>query len=207
MPEQQRDMDRPEGARQAEAYTRRIVETSRDRGGLGGIVDWSEFEKSGSPDAIGSRGGPAPGGNVINAFPGVPGNDIYPVFHVSLPIDPSPESRPGEALARRGAYYMGAAEAIESWMRHHHHNATPGPLELHVLSEAWPLLSPWQEEELGFLHHRYRRRYFGHGDIHAMLRMMGRRLPNLSIFAELLVEPGRALQIYSGSARNWPAGW
>jgi hypothetical protein len=206
IPEQHRGMNRPEGASAAEEYTRRIVEESRGRDGLGRIVDWREFDGSDAPGTITSRGGLTPGGNAINAFPGVPGTGFHPVFHVTLPIDPSPGSRPLEALTRRSAYYMDAAEAIEEWVDHHRHNATPGPLELHVLSEAWPLLAVGTGDDPRFVH-RYRHWHFRHGDIHAQLRMAGCRLPRLSIFAKLLIEPGRAIQIYAGTAVDWPAGW
>jgi hypothetical protein len=222
-------MGRPEGAEQADSYSKQIADFC-DESGLGSMIDWDRFDdpERDHDDGILPRGaGPSSGRSSFNCFPGVRTDTLHPVYHMLMPIACSPRSRPSEALTRRTHYYAAALHSLGQWVMNHRRQKTATSLELHVLSECFPLLPPmsaggmgavshawpWDDDEFYFFLRHFRHRFgaaaLGGGaiDAHAVLGSIVRRLPRLTIRVRLAIAPGQVFDLPPYTGSTWPKGW
>jgi hypothetical protein len=235
-----REPERPRGADAADAFARTLAERSAD---LGDAIDWEDEDcdqdtwrddidddemPESSPGLRGEgRTGASTGGRPqFNSFPSATKGPLLPVLTVVLPIRVG-TGRPVEALQRRGRYYSLALRASSRWLMMHRKHHTAGRLELHLITEAWPLClmapmpsaeQPWPEirsdlesfEVYRFLRRTGRMPFPSHigADAHSAFSNLTRRHRDLDVEVRIkLCDRQRVLDLTPFRGDAWPPGW
>jgi hypothetical protein len=238
-------LERPEGAEAADAFARAIAEQAAD---LGDLIVWDdedidrdawrdridvdEMPASGPTlrgselTATGARGRPQ-----FNSFPSTATGPLLPVMTIVLPIRVG-AGRPIHALQQRNRYYGLALRAAGRWLWGHREQNPPRRIELHLLTESWPLcpMAPlpggapgWQglfdyERYDPIVHEMLRRiwRRSGHlpfgsdvgADAHSGFAALTRRYRNLNLEVRVkLCDRRRVVELAPFRADAWPLGW
>lgn len=239
------ELERPEGAEAADAFARAIAEQAAD---LGDLIVWDdedvdrdawrdridvdEMPASGPTlrgselTATGARGRPQ-----FNSFPSTATGPLLPVMTIVLPIRVG-AGRPIQALQQRNRYYGLALRAAGRWLWGHRDQSHTRLIELHLITEAWPLcpmapmlsggqgfrglfdydgLDPYVVDMLRRISRRTGQSLFAAdvgADAHTAFSALTRRYRNLNLEVRVkLCDRRRVVELAPFHGNAWPPGW